>query len=82
MLHLCERACCLIKHGAAPALVELADATTHVMATPALAYVVLWWGRGCIDGRIARVTVRDVDAHTAYAQSATRYALTLIPLTP
>ena len=47
--HLGERACCLFKHGTQPVLVELADAVTHLMAPPALAYVVLGWGGASLD---------------------------------
>ena len=55
VFHLRERACCLMKHGAAPALVELTDAATHMMAPPALAYVVLGWGRGVASMDVSRV---------------------------
>ena len=55
VFHLGERACCLIRHGAAPALVELADAVTHMMAPPSLAYVVLGWGRGGASLDVSRV---------------------------
>ena len=65
VFHLAERSCCLIQRGAEPALVELDDAIEHLITPPSLAFVVLGSGRGGgIAGRIARVSVRDVYAHT------------------
>ena len=53
VFHLGERACCLFARGAAPALVELADAAAHLTA-PALALVVLGGGRGLASLDISR----------------------------
>ena len=53
--HLGERACCLFKRGTQPVLVELGDAVTHLMTPPAIAYVVLGWGRGVGSLDISRV---------------------------
>ena len=83
VFHISSRMCCLIRHGSAPALVELADAAAHMMAPPSLAYVVLGCGRGAHRCAYrACDCARCVCADRAYDQGKTRDILAFIPPAP